>query len=135
MKVHLIAFASTAIIFLAIDFIWLRSMADVLYRPILGDMLAPEFRAAPAVVFYLIFTAALTYFAVSPSLQPNAGITTALVNGAIFGFAAYATYDLTNQATLRNWSTLLTVADLAWGSFLSAVAAGAGHWITTRVAN
>ena len=133
MKINLIAFASTLIIFVAIDFIWLKSMADILYRPALGDMLAPEFRAMPAVLFYLIFAAALTFFAVSPSLQSNAGIATALLNGAIFGFAAYATYDLTNQATLRNWSTLLTVADLAWGSFLSAIAAGAGHWVTARI--
>jgi len=134
MKVNLIAYASTLIVFVVIDFIWLRSMADILYRPTLGDMLAPEFRAVPAVFFYLIFAAALAYFAVLPSLQPNAGLATALLNGAIFGFAAYATYDLTNQATLRNWSTLLTVADLAWGSFLSAIAAGAAHWITTRFA-
>lgn len=134
MKVNLIAYASTLIAFVVIDFIWLRSMADILYRPVLGDMLAPEFRAVPAVFFYLIFAAALAHFAVLPSLQPNAGLATALLNGAIFGFAAYATYDLTNQATLRNWSTLLTAADLAWGSFLSAIAAGVGHWLTTRFA-
>jgi uncharacterized membrane protein len=132
MKLFLIAFVSTLIIFVVIDFIWLRSMADVLYRPVLGDMIAPAFRPVPAVLFYLIFAAALTYFAVAPSLQMPAGIGTAVLNGAIFGFAAYATYDLTNQATLRNWSTVLTVADLAWGSFLSAVSAGAGHWVTTR---
>lgn len=132
MKVNIVAYASTLVIFVAIDFIWLRGMADVLYKPVLGDMLAPEFRAAPAVLFYLIFVAALTFFAVLPSLAPGRGLGTALLYGAIFGFAAYATYDLTNQATLKNWSTLLTVADLAWGSFLSAVAAGAGHWITMR---
>jgi uncharacterized membrane protein len=107
-------------------------MANALYRPALGDMLAPQFRLAPAVFFYLIFVAALAFFAVLPSLEPGKGLGTALLHGAIFGFAAYATYDLTNQATLRNWSTLLTVADLAWGTFLSALAAGAGHWVTMR---
>jgi uncharacterized membrane protein len=132
MKVNIVAFASTFVIFVAIDFIWLRAMADILYRPVLGDMLAPQFRVAPAIVFYLIFAAALTFFAVLPSLEPGKGPGTALLHGAIFGLAAYATYDLTNQATLRNWSTLLTAADLAWGTFLSAVAAGAGHWITMR---
>lgn len=132
MKVQIVAYVSTFVIFVAIDFIWLSGMADVLYKPTLGDMLAPEFRVAPAVLFYLIFVAALTFFAVMPSLDPAKGLGTALLYGAIFGFAAYATYDLTNQATLKNWSTLLTVADLAWGSFLSAVAAGAGHWITMR---
>lgn len=132
MKVNIVAFVSTFVIFVAVDFVWLRGMADILYRPTLGDMLAPQFRLAPAVLFYLIFVAALTFFAVLPSLEPGRGLATALLYGAIFGFAAYATYDLTNQATLRNWSTMLTVADLAWGIFLSAVAAGAGHFITTR---
>ena len=133
MKVNLVAFASTFVIFVVIDFIWLRSMADMLYRPTLGDMLAPEFRLAPAVLFYLIFVAALTFFAVLPSLEPGKGLTTALLHGAIFGLAAYATYDLTNQATLKNWSTLLTVADLAWGTTLSAIAAGGGHLVTRAV--
>jgi len=133
MKVNLVAFASTFVIFVVIDFIWLRSMADMLYRPTLGDMLAPEFRLAPAVLFYLIFVAALTFFAVLPSLEPGKGLTTALLHGAIFGLAAYATYDLTNQATLKNWSTLLTVADLAWGTLLSAIAAGGGHLLTRAV--
>ncbi|MBX9458230.1 MAG: DUF2177 family protein [Rhizobium sp.] len=134
MKTSIVAYASTFIVFLVIDFIWLSAMANVLYRPVLGDMLAPQFRLAPAVFFYLIFVAALTFFAVLPSLQPGKGLGSALLYGAFFGFAAYATYDLTNQATLKNWSTLLTVADLAWGSFVSAAAAGAGHWITTRFA-
>ena len=130
MKVQIVAFAATFVIFVAIDFIWLSGMANVLYKPTLGDMLAPDFRVAPAVLFYLIYVAALTFFAVLPSLEPGKGLTTALLHAAIFGFAAYATYDLTNQATLKNWSTLLTVADLAWGTTLSAIAAGAGYLIT-----
>ena len=132
MKVNLVAFASTFIIFVAVDFIWLSSMTYVLYKPTLGDILTPEFRIVPAVLFYLIFVAALTFFAVLPSLAPERGLGAALLYGAIFGFAAYATYDLTNQATIQNWSTLLTVADLAWGTFLSALAAGAGHFVTMR---
>lgn len=132
MKTSVVAYASTAVTFLVIDFIWLSAMANVLYRPVLGDMLAPQFRLAPAVVFYIIYVAALIFFAVLPSLQPGKGLGTALLYGAAFGFAAYATYDLTNQATLKNWSTMLTVADLAWGSFVSAAAAGAGHWFTAR---
>lgn len=129
-KVYVVAFASTFIIFVAVDFIWLSSMTFVLYKPVLGDILTPEFRIAPAILFYVIFVAALTFFAVLPSLAPERGLGKALLYGAIFGFVAYATYDLTNQATIQNWSTLLTVADLAWGTFLSALAAGAGHLIT-----
>jgi uncharacterized membrane protein len=134
MKTYIIAYVSTAVVFLAVDFVWLSSMANVLYRPALGDMLASEFRLAPAILFYVIYVAALVFFAVLPSLAAGRGMGTALLYGAAFGFAAYATYDLTNQATLKNWSTLLTAADLAWGSVLSAVAAAGGHWITARFA-
>ncbi|MGV3551178.1 DUF2177 family protein [Rhizobium sp.] len=135
MKTQIVAYLSTLVVFVAIDFVWLSGMANVLYKPVLGDMLAPEPRLGAAVVFYVIYIAALTYFAVWPALEPGRGWSTALLNGAIFGLAAYATYDLTNQATLKNWSTLLTVADLAWGAALSALAAVAGYWMTRAFAD
>jgi uncharacterized membrane protein len=133
MKTILVAYITTLVVFVAIDFVWLSSMANVLYKPTLGDMLAPDFRLAPAVLFYLIYAAGLTFFAVRPSLQ-SLDLMIAVLYGAAFGFVAYATYDLTNQATLKNWSTTLTIADLAWGSFLSAISAAAGSWITQRFA-
>jgi len=133
MKTIIIAYVATLVFFVAIDFIWLSSMANVLYKPTLGDMLAPDFRPVPAILFYLIYVAGLTFFAVRPSIQ-SADLLIAAFYGAMFGFVAYATYDLTNQATLKNWSTTLTIADLAWGSFLSAIAATAGRWITQRFA-
>ncbi|OCJ04030.1 hypothetical protein A6U86_30700 [Rhizobium sp. AC27/96] len=132
MKTHIVAYLSTLIVFVAIDFIWLSSMADRLYRPLLGDLLAPSFQLAPAVAFYLIYAAALTFLAVRPGLT-SGSLGTAVLYGAVFGFAAYATYDLTNQSTLRNWSTTLTIADLLWGTVLSAVAAGSGQWLTEHL--
>lgn len=63
----------------------------------------------------------------------SGSIATAVIHGAVVGFMAYATYDLTNQSTLKNWSTGLTIADLIWGTFLSAVASGAGFWVTQRI--
>ncbi len=128
----LIAYVITLVAFVAIDFVWLSTMANTLYKPALGDMLAPSFRPVPAVLFYLVYAAGLTFFAVRPGLE-GGGLGTALLYGIVFGFVAYATYDLTNQATLKNWSTVLTVADLAWGAGLSAVAAGAGHWLTLKI--
>lgn len=133
MKRYAIAYVATLIVFIAIDFVWLSSMANVLYRPVLGDMLAPQFRAVPAVLFYLFYAAGLTFLAVRPGLT-SGNLHTSLINGAVLGFTAYATYDLTNQSTLVNWSTTLTVADLIWGSLLSAVSACAGHWITSKIA-
>lgn len=122
MKSLVIAFATTLVAFTGIDFVWLSRMGDTFYRPAMGDMVLPGFRIAPAVVFYLIFAAGLTWLAVRPALAEG-GWTTAFVQGAVVGFVAYATYDLTNQATLRSWSTALSVVDIAWGTLLSGTAA------------
>lgn len=132
MKTNIVAYLSTLIVFVAIDFIWLSSMADRLYRPMLGDLLAPNFQLAPAVAFYLVYAFGLTFLAVRPGLAAGS-LSTAVLYGAVLGFTAYATYDLTNQSTLRNWSTVLTIADLIWGTLLSAVAAGSSQWLTARI--
>ncbi|EMS98598.1 hypothetical protein H009_06362 [Agrobacterium tumefaciens str. Cherry 2E-2-2] len=132
MKTYFAAYLFTLVAFLVIDFIWLSTMASRLYRPAIGDLLAENFRLAPAVVFYLIYAAGLTFLAVRPAFQTGEW-TTALLYGAVVGFMAYATYDLTNQATLKSWSTTLTVADLLWGTFVSAAAATIGYLITVRL--
>ena len=132
MKTYFAAYLFTLVAFLVIDFIWLSTMASRLYRPAIGDLLAENFRLAPAVIFYLIYAAGLTFLAVRPAFQTGEW-TTALLYGAVVGFMAYATYDLTNQATLKNWSTTLTVADLLWGTFVSATAATIGYLITVRL--
>ncbi|NTE82380.1 DUF2177 family protein [Agrobacterium tumefaciens] len=132
MKTYVAAYLFTLVAFLVIDFIWLGTMASRLYRPAIGDLLAENFRLAPAVVFYLIYAAGLTFLAVRPAFQTGEW-TTALLYGAVVGFMAYATYDLTNQATLKSWSTTLTVADLLWGTFVSAAAATIGYFLTVRL--
>ncbi|MGV1957574.1 DUF2177 family protein [Agrobacterium sp. 22-214-1] len=132
MKTYFAAYLFTLVAFLVIDFIWLSTMASRLYRPAIGDLLAENFRLAPAVVFYLIYAAGLTFLAVRPAFQTGEW-TTALLYGAVVGFMAYATYDLTNQATLKSWSTTLTVADLLWGTFVSAAAATIGYFLTVRL--
>jgi uncharacterized membrane protein len=133
MKVFLTAYFTTLAAFLGIDFVWLSAMGDRLYRPILKDFLADSFRPAPAIVFYLAYAVGLVYFAVRPGLAAESWRTAAL-NGAVFGFFAYATYDLTNQATVRNWTTTLSVADMAWGTILSAAAAAIGFAATRALA-
>ncbi|MDZ7926740.1 MAG: DUF2177 family protein [Agrobacterium sp.] len=132
MKTYLSAYFFTLIAFLVIDFIWLSTMASRLYRPAIGDLLAENFRLAPAIIFYLIYAAGLTFLAVRPALISGQW-TTALLYGAAVGFMAYATYDLTNQATLKSWSTTLTIADLLWGTFVSAAAAIIGYLVTVRL--
>ncbi len=111
--------------FLACDSVWLTLTASRLYRAQLGDMLLEKFVVAPAVAFYLIYLFALMVLAVEPS-RAGPGWYAAIPRGALFGFAAYATYDLTNQATLRGWSGTVTLADLAWGTVISAIGATVG---------
>lgn len=138
----LLAYVVTALAFGLLDAIWLRTAAPVLYRPALGDMLADKFRLAPAVAFYVIYVAALTYFAVVPGILSNgaigttsfAGVPLSILHGAILGLVCYATYDLTNQATMKVWPTQLTLIDMAWGTVASGFAAGLSTFVVTRVA-
>lgn len=114
-----ITYAITLVIFAIIDTVWLGTMADRIYRPLIGSMLADNFRLVPAMVFYCMYAGALTVFAVMPGLNAD-DWKKALTWGALFGLFAYATYDLTNLATLKSWSTKLVVIDITWGVVVSA---------------
>ena len=131
MKTYVAAYLFTLVAFLVVDFIWLSTMASRLYRPAIGDLLAENFRLAPAVVFYLIYAAGLTFLAVRPAFQTGEW-TTALLYGAVVGFMAYATYDLTNQATIRAWPAVITAVDLAWGTLASGLAATISYLVLSR---
>lgn len=120
-----VAYIVTAVAMLAVDSVWLVTMSDRLYKPLLGPLLAPQFALAPAIAFYVIYVAGLVALAVVPAISSGSPMR-GLRNGAILGFTAYATYDLTNQATLTHWSTVLTIADMCWGTFLSGFAATIG---------
>jgi len=125
MKVYGAAWIATALIFLGLDAVWLSLSASRLYRPLLGDLLVEKFRLAPAALFYGIYTVGIVIFAVSPALASGRW-TGAGLRGLFLGLFGYAVYDLTNQATLRGWPLEITVADLLWGSLLTAIAAVAG---------
>lgn len=120
------------LIFGTIDLIWLSAMGSVLYRPILGDILLEKLRIAPAIAFYAIFPVGIALFAVRPALDANS-VATGMLYGAVFGAIAYATYDLTNFATLRNWNLQITVIDIVYGSFASMAAAGCAVLILRRL--
>jgi uncharacterized membrane protein len=114
------------------DAVWLTVMGSLLYRPTLGDILLPTLNVAPAIAFYLMYPIGVLVFAALPALKAGS-VAPALIYGALFGALAYATYDLTNYATLRNWTLLITVADIAWGAIASATAAAAAYYITRTV--
>jgi uncharacterized membrane protein len=101
--------------FLVADMAWLGAMVGRLYRPVLGDIAAPSVNLSAAAAFYLVFPIGLAIFAIAPGLR-GGSLTLAAVNGALFGLFTYATYDLTNQATLRKWTTQLTLIDTRVGS-------------------
>lgn len=129
----LIAWLAALVPFCMLDFVWLGVMGPRLYKPALGDLVAPSPRLGPAVVFYILYLAGLAWFAVRPSLA-GGGLRVAALNGALFGLFAYATYDLTNQATLRVWPTRVTVLDVAWGALASGLAAMISYMVTARLA-
>lgn len=128
-----IAYVTTLLTFGVMDFIWLSAMASRLYRPVLGDILLDDLRIAPAVVFYLLYPVGIVVFAALPALKSDS-LGTALALGALFGFIAYATYDLTNFATLRNWTATITAADMAYGAIASAIAAAAAFFAVKWIA-
>lgn len=117
MKQAVIVYVAALVAMLAPDALWLGWAGPNLYRPALGDLLAAEFSPVPALLFYALYVFGL----VTLSKAETVALTAA--RGALYGLCAYGTYDLTNQATLRHWPTYLTLADLAWGTALSAFAA------------
>jgi uncharacterized membrane protein len=120
------------VIFVAGDMIWLRLTEPRLYRPVIGPLLAerPDLKAALA--FYALYLTGITAFAIAPSLRSGRP-QDALGWGALFGLVAYGTYDLTNQATLRLWSTRLSLIDMAWGAAITGLAALIGSIVARAV--
>ena len=120
--IYVTGYIAALIAFGAIDAVWLRVMGPALYRPTLGDILLTDIRLAPAVTFYAIYPVGLLVFAVMPASK-SGSTASAVGSGLLFGAIAYATYDLTNFATLRNWTLQITLLDIAYGAAASAFAA------------
>ena len=112
--------------FLAIDMVWLGIVARGFYRKHLGFLLTDQPNWWAAAVFYLLFVAGLLVFAVFPGLNANS-LRKAVLLGSLFGLITYATYDLTNLATVKNWPLLVTVVDMAWGAVLAAAVSAVGY--------
>jgi uncharacterized membrane protein len=116
-KQMLIMYLITLAVFFLIDMIWLGVVAKGFYRRHLGTMLSPKVNWAAAVLFYLLFIVGLLVFAIKPALVGGEPIK-ALFFGALLGLISYATYDLSNLATLKDWPVVVTVVDLIWGTVL-----------------
>lgn len=125
------AYPSVAIVFLTLDAFWLTWAADRLYRPALDHLLAPGFELVPAVLFYLLYVAGMVHFAIAQAVVAGR-VAVAARSGAFLGLLAYATYDLTNQATLSGWPWAVTLADLCWGTVATGVSSAVSAWWVLR---
>jgi uncharacterized membrane protein len=123
---YLIAYVATALVFLGSDYVWLNRTIGF-YRNELGDVLAEKPNIGAAAVFYLIYILGIVALAVMPATR-NGGWVSAATFGGMLGFVAYATYDLTNLATLSRWSLAVSVVDMVWGTLVTAVASLAGFF-------
>ncbi|XVJ64491.1 MAG: DUF2177 family protein [Sphingopyxis sp.] len=122
------AYVATAILFGLLDVVWLTRVGPKLYRPEIGALLMDGWRPAPALIFYALYMLGIQIFAVQPALAAGKWQVAAQY-GALFGFFCYMTYDLTNHATMKIWSLKVTLADIAWGTFATGLAAGAAAWL------
>ena len=125
---YLKIYAFTFVGFLAIDMVWLAVVARGFYRKQLGFLLADQPNWWAAIVFYLLFIVGLLVFAIAPGLQAGS-LRRALLLGGFFGLVTYATYDLTNHATVKNWPWIVTVVDMAWGTVLATSVTGIGYLV------
>jgi uncharacterized membrane protein len=125
---YLAAYASIALVMLLLDVLWIGFIAKPLYQQGIGHLMADQPNLAIAALFYLVYAAGLMWFVVQPRANAQ-GVGKVVLAAALFGFFAYATYDLTNWATLKNWPASVAIADMLWGSFASAVAATTGYYV------
>lgn len=127
-KLYLIALT----VFLAIDMVWLTLIAKNFYAKQIGYLMAKNPNLWAALIFYLIFIAGLIVFVITPALDKKMWVH-ALTLGAFFGLVTYATYDLTNLATIKNWPLTITIVDLIWGTILSASVSVITYFIARKI--
>ncbi|MBU1033689.1 DUF2177 family protein [Patescibacteria group bacterium] len=128
LKQFLLAF----ITFLAIDGLWLTLIAKNFYAKHLGFLMAKTPNLTAALIFYVIYVFTMVVLIITPALQKGS-LTTAILTGALFGLCAYATYDLTNLATIKDWPLLVTIVDIIWGTVLSGAVAGISYLVLTKL--
>ena len=128
----IVAYVIAAVAFGALDAVWLTQSFPLVYLPEIGKLTLPSPAPVASLAFYLIYIGGLVWFAIAPGLRGD-GAGRAMVNGAVLGLVAYATYDLTNLATLQHWTLKVSVIDMAWGTVASAIASGVTTALTRRL--
>jgi len=128
MTYYLKLYFATLAVFFAVDMLWLGLIARTFYKKHLGFLMAPEVNWYAALIFYFIFIVGVLVFVVLPGLKEN-DLPMLIVKAAFFGFITYATYDLTNLATVKDWPLIITLVDLVWGMVLTTIVSVAGYFI------
>ena len=129
----IISYLLTTVVFFAVDMAWLGLIAKGLYKKYLGSFLSDKVNWPAAIIFYLLFIIGIFYFAILPAVEKNS-LAKAIISGALFGFFTYATYDLTNLATLKDWPLPIVFIDIIWGAVLTGIVSTAGFYIVKWVA-
>ena len=119
-------------VFFAIDMIWLGLVATNFYRGQIGTLMKSDISWTAAIIFYLLFIVGVVFFVITPAVEKGSWVYALLV-GALFGFMTYATYDLTNLATLKDWPLLVTIVDLVWGAVLAASVSTVTYFIASKI--
>lgn len=126
-------FIITVPVFFAVDMVWLGLVANNFYKDKIGGLMRTEVLWAPAILFYLLFVAGLVYFVINPAIETGSWVQAA-AKGALFGLITYATYDLTNLATLKDWPLSVAIVDLIWGTALGSIVSVLVYAISSRIA-
>ena len=132
MRKSIITYLSVTTIFLFIDIIWLSQSFSYIYQPNIGELLRENIIIFPAILFYIIYPLGATILVALPSLE-KVLLKTIFINGFVFGFIAYGTYNLTNMATLEGWSAKVVIIDMIWGGFLTGVSVLLGALFSKKV--
>lgn len=120
------------VVFTLIDLVWLLFISRKLYKDKIGHLMADKVNLPAAIIFYLLFIVAMVFFVINPAVEKQS-LLYALAAGAFFGLVTYATYDLTNLATLRDWPVSMTIIDLTWGTLITSSTCFVTTWISGRL--
>lgn len=130
MKTIIIAYLSSLVPMLVVDFVWLITMSKLFYSVHLSHLMSGSPKLLPALIFYLIYAFGVAVFIILPAINNQGGIGKVFLLGALFGLVAYSTYDLTNQATLKDWPIIVTMVDIFWGALVTGIVSVISLYLT-----
>jgi len=125
----ILSYLLTTVVFFAIDLTWIGLVAKKFYWGQMGSILKDDVNWVAALIFYLIYIVGIFFFAILPAVENNS-VVTAIIYGAFLGFLCYATYDLTNLATLKGFPLKVALVDMVWGTILTGLVSVSGFYIT-----